>query len=120
MERKNIIFGIIGFISVIFGFIAKVFYRPYVSANHVNDFGIADCSPSFFYVIGFSLLLLLKPNKYAWLFIIVVTFGSLAYELMQSNNNGILDIKDIIASLLGGIISMLIWLRIERNYKNAQ
>lgn len=116
MERKNIIFGIVGFISVVFGFIAKGFYRPYVSTNEINDFGFADCVPSLFYVIGFSLLLLMKPNKYGWLVIVVVTLGSLAYEGMQSSNRS-LDINDIIASLIGGIVSILIWLTIERKFK---
>lgn len=116
MERKNIIFGIVGFIAVIFGFISKAFYRPYISMHHINDFGIADSSPSLFYVIGFSLLLLIKPNKHAWVVIIVVTLGSVAYEIMQAYNNRLLDFKDIIASLIGGIISILIWLTIKRNF----
>jgi len=52
VERKNKIYGIVGFISVIFGFIAKTFYRPYALINDLNDFEIADCLPSLFSLIG--------------------------------------------------------------------
>ena len=99
---------ITGVISVIAGFISKTVYRPYVYEYQINDFGLSGGAPSFFYVIGFSQLLLVKKFKHPWLVILIVTSGSLVYEFWQMRNRP-LDFIDVGMSLLGGIISFLLW-----------
>lgn len=118
MNKKNLFHGLFGLISVIIGFMAKVFYRPYAYDYELRDYGLADFSPSLFYVIGFSQLLLLKPTKHPWFVIIVVTLGSVGYEMMQARANGIIDVKDIVASVFGGFISLLIWKMTEKTKYN--
>ncbi|WKK66260.1 hypothetical protein [Lutimonas zeaxanthinifaciens] len=103
---------IVGVLSVIAGFIAKTIYRPYVYEYQINDFGLADGAPSFFYVIGFSQLLLVKKFRYPWLVILVIVTGSLAFEFWQMRNRP-LDLIDTGMSILGGICSFLLWQQIK-------
>lgn len=105
---KNLYYGFIGLAATILGFIAKVFFREYVFINNINDFGLSGFLPSLLYVIGFSQLLLIKPIKHPWVVVMFVTAGAISYEFMQFYSNGILDVKDILASLIGGIISLVI------------
>lgn len=99
---------IAGILAVIIGFLAKTLYRPYVYERQLNDFGFADGAPSFFYVIAFSQLLLIKKFKYPWLVILIVTTGSVTYEFWQQRN-GPLDLTDIAMSVLGGAGSFFLW-----------
>ncbi len=107
MSRLHLTNGLIGLLSVILGFISKAFYRPYAYQNQLSDLGLSDWAPSFFYVLGFSQLLLIKNYRYPWLVILMITAGSILYEFMQAGNQ-LLDAKDIFASALGGIISFLL------------
>lgn len=108
MQTLNLRNGFIGFIAVILGFIAKSFYRPYAYQHQLNDFGLADSAPSFFYVIGFSQLMLIKNNRYPGLVILIITVGSVLYELFQSKGQ-LPDSTDILASCFGGVVSLIIW-----------
>ena len=116
MNQKNLTFAFLGIVNVIIGFIAKAFYRPYAYNSGFEDFGLADALPSFFYVIGLSLLLLLSDVKYPWLVIILVTLGSVGYEFMQSLTTGTIDSRDLVASFAGGLISLLIWKIIDSGF----
>jgi len=118
MKKKNLIHGILGLFAVITGFVGKSLYRPYAYENGLRDYGFADFSPSLFYVLGFSQLLLIKPSKHPWLVITVVTLGSVGYEMMQAKSNGIIDVKDMVASVFGGFISLLIWKMMEKKKYN--
>lgn len=107
MKHLNMSNGFIGLLAVIAGFIAKTLYRPYAYEHKLMDYGIANSAPSFFYVIGFSQLLLLKTNSNPRTIILLVTLGSVAYEIFQSRHQP-LDVTDMIASLLGGAVSLMI------------
>lgn len=108
MQKLNLRNGFVGLIAVILGFMAKSFYRPYAYQHQLGDFGLADSAPSFFYVIGFSQLMLIKNTSYPWLIILIITLGSVLYELFQSKGQ-LLDHADILASCFGGIVSLIIW-----------
>jgi hypothetical protein len=117
MRKKNIAFGLAGLLSVIIGFAGKTIYRDFVLNNGISDLGLAGFLPSFFYVTGFSLLLLMRPKKYPVTIIILVTTGSVLYEIMQYYNSSHLDIKDIIASLTGGFVAFIILRVLDRIYQ---
>jgi hypothetical protein len=106
MKTKT--FGLIGLFSTIIGFISKAFYREYIYAQQIDDFGIANFAPSFFYVLGFSQLMLIRPTKYPYAIAMIVMIASILYELMQYRANELLDFPDIIASIMGAICSMII------------
>jgi hypothetical protein len=107
LPGKNILYGITGLLSVIFGFLGKTVYRDFIISKNVNDYGIAGFLPSFFYVIGFSLLLLIRPVRFPVIIIAVVTFASVLFELNQYGSTGQFDIRDTLASIAGGIVAFL-------------
>jgi hypothetical protein len=116
MTEKSRLFGLAGLIAVILGFIGKSFYREYIKLHEINDFGIAGFLPSYFYVLGFSLLLLILPAKFPKTVILVVTSASILFELKQYFSTDILDVNDILASVAGGITSILIYRFIDRKF----
>ena len=117
--KKNAIIGLIGFLTWVLGLLSKTTYRSYMINNDVNDYGISGFLPSFFYVIGFALLLLFNPVKNSTLIIIIVTLGSIIYELYQSYRNSKLDLNDIAASILGGVTAFII-IRLVTNSTNLK
>ena len=120
MIRQHRILGIIGLLAVITGFLGKSIYRDFIKFNNINDFGIAGFLPSYFYVIGFALLLLIKPTKHSKMIVLVVTVASVLFELKQWNSTGIFDLKDILASIAGGITAILILKNVEKYSNRAQ
>jgi L-lactate permease len=116
MNAKSRTYGIVGFIFVILGFIGKIFYRDYINSNHIDDFGISDFLPSFFYVVGFSQMLLMATSKFPKTTVIIVTIASVLFELKQYYSSSILDMNDVIASIIGGLISIGIWKFIDTRY----
>ncbi len=75
---------------------------------------MAGFLPSYFYVIGLSLLLLIRPTQYPKIIIGIVTAASILFELKQWNTSGNFDLPDMLASIAGGLTSVLILNRIER------
>ena len=92
---------------MLFGFLGKTIYRDFIISSNTNDHGIAGFLPSFFYVTGFSLLLLIRPVRFPVIIIAVVTFASVLFELNQYGSTGQIDIKDTLASIAGGIVAFL-------------
>ena len=86
---------------MLLGFLCKAFYRAYIHQNGINDDGIEGFLPSYFYVLGLSLLLLVGPVKYPNLILAAMTCASILFEMKQWSSSGILDLKDVIASLAG-------------------
>ena len=113
LKRKSILFGLAGLTLVVCGFLSKVFYRDFINSNDINDFGIAGFCPSFFYVAGFSLLLLIQLYKYPGVTILVVTIASILFELKQFLSLYLIDYGDILASVAGGLAAYIIWKKIE-------
>ena len=114
MTRKNRIFGLIGLLAVVIGFLSKTIYRDFVNLNGINDYGIAGFLPSYFYVLGFALLLLIRPTKYTKLIVLIITLASILFELKQWKSTGKFDLNDILASIAGGITVILILKFIEK------
>lgn len=114
MDRNCLLSGIIGLISTLLGFLAKILYRDFVYLNGIDDFGFAGFLPSFFYVLGFSQLLLIKPSIHPKTVISFVTFASIGFEIMQYLSSNHIDIPDIVASLIGGITSVIILKMVQK------
>jgi len=114
MTKQSRIFGLIGFLFILAGFLGKTVYRDYINLNRINDYGIAGSSPSYFYVAGFSLLLLIRPTRFPTLIIAIVTLASILFEIKQWISTQIFDVNDIIASIAGGITAILILKAIQK------
>ena len=106
--RINGLYGIIGLLAVILGFLSKTIYRDYINLNKINDYGVAGSLPSYFYVVGFTLLLL------------IVTLGSLLFEIKQWNSTGKLDVKDILASVAGGLTVLLLLKLVKKRHEDRR
>ena len=120
LEEKHKASFLIGILFIVIGFLAKAFYREYINRNGIDDFGLAGSLPSFLYVIGFSQLLQIRPIRYPALVILVVTIGSILYEYKQSLSSGVMDVNDIVASIVGGAVSLLILYLVGKKYKSLE
>lgn len=117
-ERK-IFFGI--FISMfVLTEIGRKIYRPYIYANDIFDFWIADTIGNFTGTIAIIYFDLAGVNPYykigRWL-ILFITLGLIVYELVQYILPGrnTCDWRDIVATIIAGIISFGLY---ELIYKN--
>jgi len=110
---------IIGIVFVTIGFFVKVFYRDFISNNETGVMSWADTLSCFLYVIGFSQIFLIKPFKYPSLVILFVVVGSIINEYKISFRTGMIDVNDIIASVAGGAISLLILYIVAKKFKNV-
>ena len=113
MKRQQRNLAAFGLLAVILGFTGKAFYRPHIAANNMEDYGIAGFLPSYFYVIGFSLLLLVRPNRYPLLLIALVALASVLFELYQWEQSGNFDLYDTLASIAGGFTAVWIVLGVK-------
>ena len=118
MESKNRTSLLIGFIFLIMSFLANSIYH-----NHLNNYGsdlfrFAGSLPCLFYVIGFSLVFLIKTFSYPSIVILVVSLLSIINEIKQFRAAGIVDVNNIVASIIGGVIAFLIWKAIEKRSTN--
>ena len=108
LKTENVKFGAIGLLAVVIGFMGKAFYRNFIYINEIDDYGLAGYLPSYFYVLGFSLLLLIRPTKHPKAIILIATAASILFELKQWNSTGNFDLKDILASIGGGLTAILV------------
>ncbi|MCY6958329.1 hypothetical protein [Clostridium brassicae] len=114
------IYLVIAIINTVLGFISKSCYRDYIYKNNINDFGIADSAPNFFYIIGivfFILYVKKEVNKKAIKnTILTCSAGVLVYELEQNYTHMIFDIKDVIATILGVIFCYYVSEYLNKKY----
>lgn len=114
MNKK---FLIIGITCTILGFLSKVI-REYIYDNNVNDYGVFGSLPSFFYIVGliFLIIAIFKVNieNRGIGLIVCVTLGALVYEVEQLFSSRVFDIKDVIATVVGAIISLILYKHILR------
>jgi len=117
-ERK-IFFGI--FISMfVLTEIGRKIYRPYIYANDIFDFWIADTIGNFtgsIAIIFFDLALVFPYYKKGRWIILFITCGLIVYELVQYILPGrnTCDWRDIVATIIAGVISFGLY---ELIYKN--
>ena len=115
MPQPRLLNFTVGLAFVISGLLFKTFYRTFSYTKELKDLGFADGSPSLFFGVGFSLLLLINPRFKALYTIIVITLASIAFEVFQSFGDKTVDINDITYSIFGGVIAILISNKLEKN-----
>ncbi|WP_027634467.1 hypothetical protein [Clostridium hydrogeniformans] len=89
-------------------------YRSFIYSNNIFDYGIADSFSNFMAVLintVLSIILYEKTKIHLGLAVFSITLGFIIYEILQGLivTYGTFDIKDIIATLLGGIASYLLF-----------
>lgn len=114
IDSKRVILFMIFISSFIITEIGRRVYRPYIYANDIFDFWIADTIGNFtgsIAIIFFDLTLINlsseQSRKGKW-YILLITLGLIIYELIQSILPGrnTCDWRDIIATIIAGILSL--------------
>jgi hypothetical protein len=97
---------------LIYEFVGRPIYRPYIYNNKINDFHIADTLgntfgtlPTIFFLIAIFSNDTTKGNH----LIKLGTFSVVVFELVHPLLGKPIDIWDIIATILAGIVSYLIY-----------
>lgn len=109
----------IGILSLlIYEFIGRPIYRPYIYANSINDFHIADTLGNTFGTITtlFILIAFFSNDTTKGNFLIVTGTISVAlFEIASPLLGRPIDIWDVIATFLTGLICYLIYNKIFKN-----
>ena len=96
-------------------------YRPFIYANHINDYGIADSIGNLGGIIVqlFFGFLVLNPTKLKGLRLIAFfILGYILYEVAQPIlPRGVFDWKDIFGTIIGGAIGLVLFLLIHKIVK---
>jgi hypothetical protein len=120
-KYKAINFAIGILALLIYEFIGRPIYRPYIYNNKINDFHIADTLgntlgtlPTIFFLVA---ILSNDTTKGNYL-IKLGTFSVVIFELAHPLLGKKIDIWDIIATILAGLVSYLIYNRIFKGKSN--
>lgn len=113
MSKFRIVFIFIGIIFILLTHVADTYYRSWVYANQISDFGLAGYLPSItgtitaiFLLIGLSK----EPIKNIPKSAVFIAIGCIAYEVLQPIfGTGVFDWLDLAAIIIsGGLISLLL------------
>jgi len=108
------------YFSIFFGFmglLSKIAYRPFILSSQINDFGIQGFAPNLFTALSMCLFASYWTNKGHIKTMIFVTSGILTYEIEQYWTERTFDILDIIATIIGLGVSILIFKLFDRKRK---
>jgi hypothetical protein len=122
IDEKRIFFFIIFIFMFILTEIGRKIYRPYIYSNKIFDYWIADTIGNFtgtIAIIFFDLAGINPEYKNGKIFIYIIVVGLIVYELLQYfSPKSICDWRDMIATLVAGIISFIIYKLINVKYRN--
>jgi hypothetical protein len=121
IDEKRIAFFLIFVFMFIITETGRKIYRPYIYSNDIFDFWIADTIGNFtgtITIIFFEFAIINPKYKLGRIILIFITLGLIIYELLQYfSPKSILDWRDIIATLIAGLIS---WGIYEILFKNQR
>lgn len=111
--RDRIVHLTIGFAAVlIYEFLARPIYRPYIYRNNINDFHVADTLGNSLGTIAtvFVLIGFLGQGRTQHLFLIkTITLAVALYELAHPLLGKAIDPWDLIATVLTGGLCLLLY-----------
>lgn len=113
IDNKRIAMFLIFIVMFIITEIGRNVYRPYIYSHNIFDFWIADTIGNFtgtIAIIFFDLAGVNPRYKQGRLFILLITIGLIVYEILQYfSPKSILDWRDMVATLIAGLISLGIY-----------
>jgi hypothetical protein len=118
LKKRTLFIGITAF-SVTE--LARSFYRPYIYKNNIEDFFIADTiGNSFGTMTAIFMILTLsgKGTNKDWNLVVIIISGLLVYELLNLTGKTAIDLNDMIATVVFGTISAIIYFYLLREYGN--
>jgi hypothetical protein len=112
-NRLRSAYVLVFLLSFVITEIGREIYRPYIYQNGLNDFGIADTMGNHLgavTLVFFILAVMNATRQEALIVIATVTVGYVGYEFVQQFLPGsVIDPKDMIASIVGGVLSFLLF-----------
>ena len=120
IDNKRIAYFLIFVFMFIFTEIGRRIYRPYIYSNDIFDYWIADTIGNLtgtIAIIFFDFTIVNPKYKQGRTFLIIITLGLIVYELLQYfSPRSILDWRDMIATLIAGLISWGIYEILLKKY----
>ena len=108
---------------LIYEFIGRPIYRPYIYFHDINDFHLADTLGNTFGTLAtiFILIAILSNETTKGNYLIKLgTLSVVVYELAQPLLGKPIDIWDIIATVITGLVSYLFYNAIFKNREQRQ
>ncbi len=102
---------------------ARSFYRPFVYANEIDDWVIADTIGNSFGTITAIFMILTMSGRgtsWDWRLVGMVIVGLIGYEVLNLPGHDAFDVNDVIATLLFGSVSVLVYARILVKYGTCE
>lgn len=113
LTRERVIFFAIGLSAVVlYEFLARPVYRPYIYRNHINDFHLADTIGNTLGTVAtiFGLLGFFGQTRPHHLFLIkTITLSVAVYEVAHPLLGKPLDPWDVAATLLTGWLCLMLY-----------
>lgn len=112
LKKITLTIFIIAFILTELG---RSFYRPYIYAHNINDYFISDTIGNSFGTVAtifFILTVVGKGNSKDIILISFIILGLVLYEGINLVSNYPFDIKDIVTTVLFGLLSIYIYRRL--------
>ena len=120
IDEKRVMTFFIFIFMFILTEIGRKIYRPYIYSNHIFDYWIADTIGNLtgtIAIVFFNLTISNPEYKIGKYFSLLIAIGLIVYELLQYfSPRSIFDWRDIIATLLGGLISFIIYKWVNNNF----
>lgn len=120
IDIKRVAFFITFLLMFVLTEIGRKVYRPYIYSNDIFDFWIADTIGNLtgtIAVVFFNFAVVNPKYKQARMFLIGIIFGLIVYELLQYfSPKSIFDWRDVIATLIAGLISWGVYEFIFKKY----
>jgi TRAP-type uncharacterized transport system fused permease subunit len=117
-SRARLINTVIAAVAFTLTEMGRDVYRPYVYSHHVNDFGIADTMGNHLgtlTIVFFSLAVSHANRRDGLVMMVVIVLGLVLYEFVQElMRDSTFDWRDVVATLIGGAVSVLIYLAVHR------
>ena len=109
IDNKRIAFFLIFVFMFVLTEMGRKIYRPYIYSHDIFDYWIADTIGNLtgtIAIIFFEFSIVNPKHRLGRKLLIFITLGLIVYELLQFfSPRSILDWRDIIATLIAGLIS---------------
>ena len=116
LKKITLLIAIVAFSITELG---RSFYRPYIYANKIDDYFLADTiGNSFGTVTAIFMILTLsgKGTSKDWNIVFIIIAGLIIYEFLNLTGKTAIDVNDIIATVVFGTISVLIYFFLLKKY----
>ncbi len=101
---------------------ARSFYRPWIYANDIDDWVVADTIGNSLGTVTAVFMILTMSGRgtsWDWRLVGIVIVGLIAYEMLNLFGDHPFDRNDVIATLIFGFISIVVYDRILAHFGTA-